>query len=1127
MINLLSLFMKKMNRFNKKNQVLSLSLVLMLLSGLTAQNAYSSDLLVTHTGSVTFMASSGSSMDGCLSYGNSYSSYAVLRSDLPSYPVRLSGTNDNVTEVDPPQTPTVEAVQVISCGESVVLSIVNPNAAYTYNWYSDAECTQFVYTGISFTTPVLHNNTTYYVKASVLSTFVQDFSCRGGVQTFVVPQNVNELTMEVWGAEGGTNSTTGGSGGYASGKLIDFSGISTLYVYVGAKGGGSSSAGGYNGGGKSNSFGGSGGGATDLSTVSTASWQNTDHYNSRLIVGGGGGGAGYSSTIGGYGGGTSGGQGGNGTATGGYGGGQQSGGSNNAAGMFGTANTSHSNNGGGGGGGWYGGASGIGSSTDAGGGGGSGYVNTLSSYHPSGYLHSASHFLSNTSLIAGNATMPNPGGGTMTGRLGNGYARISGMVASTQSTAAMVSVTVNALPTPTAVAATPSTITCGEYAELSATTAGEEIVWVTQSIGGESIGTTTNETSLTVSPEETTTYYAEAMSNVAMCVSPSRDAVTVTVVPTAAPEVVEVEAILCGETTTLSVANPNATHIYNWYSDAECTQFIHTGTTFTTPILHDNTTYYVKALVDNSFSQDFSYTGGQQTFVVPQNVNELTLEVWGAQGGYRSSSTYGGKGGYSRGTIAVAQGDVMYVNVGGSGNTGGTSGGYNGGGSRYSYSGGGGATHIATVSGILSSLSGNQSAVKIVAGGGGSDGSASYAGAAGGGLSGITATGGCGTGGNGGTQSSGGTGGSGYSGIFGQGGYGAYYASGYGGSGGGGWYGGGATYPDGSGEDDRGGGGGSGYIGGVTNAQTIAGNATMPSPDGGTTIGRSGHGFARITPILLVELGFVCESEAVPVHITITPLTAPFFALSTPDTICQGNEAALTAYSFGVDAEEPVILWFSDSLGNNALSYTEMGYNFMVSPETTTTYYAATASDMLTATGNFELSTPAHGDLYGLGSFFDVQAGASTLKIGSLVVTTVNAGEYPVYVYYKSSSCEGNTSIATDWIFAGSYSYSMTANTPLEITLNTPIEVPAHQTYSLYISTDASIYYNNGTEFGNTVASQRFMTIREGYGVPNDPEKIAGNFYGNLNNRAFCGTIKYELNDEISFGCVSEQKTPG
>ncbi|MCK9339388.1 MAG: glycine-rich protein, partial [Bacteroidales bacterium] len=927
--------MKKMNRFNKKNQVLSLSLVLMLLSGLTAQNAYSSDLLVTHTGSVTFMASSGSSMDGCLSYGNSYSSYAVLRSDLPSYPVRLSGTNDNVTEVDPPETPTVEAVQVISCGESVVLSIVNPNAAYTYNWYSDAECTQFVYTGISFTTPVLHNNTTYYVKASVLSTFVQDFSYTGDVQSFVIPQGTSELTLEVWGAAGGYYSTNGGSGGYAAGTLTDLSGISTLYVYVGGQGAGGYSSGGYNGGGKSNNYGGSGGGATDISTEYSSSWQSTTHYNSRLIVAGGGGGAGFSSTIGGYGGGSSGGQGGNGSATGGYGGSQSSGGSNNAAGMFGTANTSHSNNGGGGGGGWYGGASGIGSGTDAGGGGGSGYVNTVSSYHPSGYLHSASHFLSNTSLIAGNATMPNPDGGTMTGRTGNGFARISGMVASTQSTAAVVSITVEDLPAPTAVAATSNAINCGEYVELSATTTGQEIGWYTESIGGDVIGTTTNNTTLEISPNETTTYYAASMSDNGNCVSSERVAVTVTVVPTAAPEVLEVEAILCGETTTLSVANPNAAYTYNWYSDAECTQFVHTGTTFTTPILHDNTTYYVKALVDNSFSQDFTYTGGEQTFVVPQNVNELTLEVWGAQGGYRSSSTYGGKGGYSIGTIAVAQGDIMYVNVGGSGNTGGTSGGYNGGGSRYSYSGGGGATHIATVSGILSSLSSNQSAVKIVAGGGGSDGSTSYAGAAGGGLSGITATGGCGTGGGGGTQSSGGTGGSSYSGIFGQGGYGAYYSSGYGGSGGGGWYGGGATYPDGSVDDDRGGGGGSGYIGGVTNAQTIAGNQMMPNPTGGTMTGRTGNGFARIS-----GTSVRCASPATAINITVNALPAPTAVAATPSTITCGEYAELSATTAGEE-----IGWYTESMGGDLIATTTNNTTLEIRPNGTTTYYAASMSD--------------------------------------------------------------------------------------------------------------------------------------------------------------------------------------
>jgi len=72
---------------------------------------------------------------------------------------------------------------------------------------------------------------------------------------------------------------------------------------------------------------------------------------------------------------------------------------------------------------------------------------------------------------------------------------------------------------------------------------------------------------------------------------------------------------------------------------------------------------------------NFNYTGGVQTWTVPQNLPGVTLEVWGAQGGYRSSSTYGGKGGYSKGYIPLKAGDVLYVYVGGSGNTGGTSGG--------------------------------------------------------------------------------------------------------------------------------------------------------------------------------------------------------------------------------------------------------------------------------------------------------------------------------------------------------------------------------------------------------------------------------------------------------------------
>lgn len=261
------------------------------------------------------------------------------------------------------------------------------------------------------------------------------------------------------------------------------------------------------------------------------------------------------------------------------------------------------------------------------------------------------------------------------------------------------------------------------------------------------------------------------------------------------------------------------------------------------------------------------YSGTYKTITLPKGTYKL--ECWGAQGGYRSSSSYGGLGGYSVGTITLTQKSTSaYLYTGGSGNTGGTSGGFNGGGSRSSYAGGGGASDIRIGSTSLY-------ARVIVAGGGGSDGATSKHGMYGGGTTGGTTTEYYGTGGGGGTQTAGGTGsssasGSGTSGTygaFGVGGRGYYASNGYAGAGGGGWYGGAGSYPDGSGDDDRGGGGGSGYVytsstasnypSGclldasmyLTDANTIAGNASMPSTSGSTEIGHSGNGYVRITVI--------------------------------------------------------------------------------------------------------------------------------------------------------------------------------------------------------------------------------------------------------------------------------------
>lgn len=267
---------------------------------------------------------------------------------------------------------------------------------------------------------------------------------------------------------------------------------------------------------------------------------------------------------------------------------------------------------------------------------------------------------------------------------------------------------------------------------------------------------------------------------------------------------------------------------------------------------------------------NYPYTGAAVETNLP--AGRYKLEVWGAQGGYRSSASYGGKGGYAVGTLALAQPTKIHTRVGGSGNTGKTAGGFNGGGKRGTYNGGGGATDIRIgTDGLLARV--------IVGPGGGSDGASNKQGMYGGGENGGSSTQSYGTGGYGGTQ----TGVSGawqttaqsdstttqagaYAG-FGFGGNGITRSSGYGGAGGAGWYGGSGSYPDSSGDDDRGGGGGSAYVytaataanypAGclldasyyLTDTQLIAGNAAMTSPDGASETGHTGDGYARITAI--------------------------------------------------------------------------------------------------------------------------------------------------------------------------------------------------------------------------------------------------------------------------------------
>ena len=284
--------------------------------------------------------------------------------------------------------------------------------------------------------------------------------------------------------------------------------------------------------------------------------------------------------------------------------------------------------------------------------------------------------------------------------------------------------------------------------------------------------------------------------------------------------------------------------------------------------LNNNKMYGVGSANYNGSVMNFDYTGSVQTATLAPGTYKL--ECWGAQGGNGSSNgnsninAVGGLGGYSVGTITLSKTQKVYIYSGGKGqtksNTGSYStvnGGFNGGGSNYtcgSGGSGGGGSDIRIGTDSLYA--------RVIVAGGGSGTGWTIKGAAGGGILGLSNY-------NSSYNSTQTAGGIAYTsaynimptaGTFGIGGNGSGSSEG-GSGGGGGWYGGGgAGYTGGSG-------GGSGYVytsatasnypSGcllnstyyLSNAQTIAGNKSFPSPTGSTETGHSGNGHVKITKL--------------------------------------------------------------------------------------------------------------------------------------------------------------------------------------------------------------------------------------------------------------------------------------
>jgi hypothetical protein len=303
----------------------------------------------------------------------------------------------------------------------------------------------------------------------------------------------------------------------------------------------------------------------------------------------------------------------------------------------------------------------------------------------------------------------------------------------------------------------------------------------------------------------------------------------------------------------------------NGFETASGTDLYTTGTyttgTYTADLsgLAATTTYYVRAYATNSagttygdqvsfntlIQTDYSYTGGQQTFIVPAGVTSLNVSVYGASG---QASIMGesdgapGKGGLVVTTLSVTPGTTLYLYVGGQAN-------WNGGGNKgtcaqtgWNGGNGGDASDIRVGGTAMANR-------VVVAGGGGGSGAGAWNPAKGGygGYGGqISVNGGGGSsctypgggaqsaynGSSFGTAGSGGTngqsGGSGYGGSGGQGwcinSYPDQSLAGSGGGGGGGYMGGGGGGGGGNASGAGGGGGGSSYAGTGTSGTTFTDN---------------------------------------------------------------------------------------------------------------------------------------------------------------------------------------------------------------------------------------------------------------------------------------------------------------
>ena len=600
-----------------------------------------------------------------------------------------------------------------------------------------------------------------YIKITPKSEYNFDYT--GSEQEFTAPVT-GKYKIELWGAQGYYSA----GGAYTKG-IINLKNSQKIYIYVGQGPVTSLNVSSFNGG-LANSGGHPGGGATDIRLEKGTTWRDFNSLKSRIMVAAGSGSGEGNNYTKGYGGTLSGGSGG-----GTLGGTQISAGAKQVT-TFLDSGFGYADGGCAGGNGYYGGGA---AACANGSGGGSSFISGYTGcdaisdestenniIHTEQSIHYSGLTFINSEMKAGNEEMPtHDGTSTMTGNKGNGYAKITPFITSSDNYLSELNSNYGVFNKKFDPTIENYILNLDKYTEnfkLSGKLSDENASVI--GLGKYKIDNgETKEIDVIVTSEtgELRTYTVTAMrdsfgdnehssklKNIE--ISGYADVLNSEFNPLVNEYTIEIpsnEITLNIETETFD-SEANVEVSGNEFLSNKKGQI---SIVVTEPNV-EKTIYiinYKKIIVGKNL---FEYTGKEQVYTVPVT-GKYKIELWGAQGG-DFKELKGGRGSYSTGNIYLNKSQVLYINVGGTGKTGTqakidvTEGGYNGGANSYtsrtecgqSTSSGGGATDIRLISQNLNSR------IMVAGGGGGSYyeycSSADYAsinGGAGGGINGQTA----------------------------------------------------------------------------------------------------------------------------------------------------------------------------------------------------------------------------------------------------------------------------------------------------------------------------------------------------------------------------------------------------